>query len=206
MGDYDVTTGSWRFWLGLSKVLRQGFRVCWHGIAEGIGFWHESYTEELWTEELHQVFALEVCVSGMFHHVFTLDSLSGSYHGHVVDAPGGLCLVAVSYLDICVSWTDKPLWLDGYLWLDDSLRFIFKLSLNIELFRVYILVHLYSISLAQLSWDSMPSVLNLVLFTLKHLIADLIPSHLFIFVCSLALLAAVATFFHQVCRGCSEYQ
>ena len=61
------------------------------------------------------MFALEACVSGLFHHVFTLDLLSGCYLGHVVDAPGGLCLVAVSYLDIYVSWTDKPLWLDGYL-------------------------------------------------------------------------------------------
>ena len=61
------------------------------------------------------MFALEVCVSGMFHHVFALDSLSGSYLGHVSDAPGSLCLMAVSYLDICVSWTDKLLWLDGYL-------------------------------------------------------------------------------------------
>ena len=40
----------------------------------------------------------------------------------------------------------------------------------------------------------MPSVPNLVLFTLKLLIADAIPSHLFIFTCSLALLAVVATF------------
>jgi hypothetical protein len=47
--------------------------------------------------------------------VFALNSLSGSYLGHVFDASGGLCLVAVSYLDICVSCTDKPLWLDGYL-------------------------------------------------------------------------------------------
>ena len=61
------------------------------------------------------MFALEACASGMFHHVFTLDSLSGGYLGHVSDAPGSLCLVAVSYLNICVSWTDKPLWLDGYL-------------------------------------------------------------------------------------------
>ena len=58
---------------------------------------------------------LEARVLGMFHHVFALDSLSGSYLGHVSDAPGSLCLVAVSYLDICVSCTDKPLWLDGYL-------------------------------------------------------------------------------------------
>ena len=55
------------------------------------------------------------CVSGTFHHVFTLDSLSGGYLGHVIDAPGGLRLVAISYLDICVSCTGKPLWLDGYL-------------------------------------------------------------------------------------------
>ena len=47
-----------------------------------------------------------------------------------------------------VSCADKPLWLDEYLWLDDSLYFTFKLSLNDRLFRVYILVHLYSISLA----------------------------------------------------------
>ena len=58
------------------------------------------------------MFALKVCVSGTFHHVFALDLLSGSYLGHVCDASGSLCLVAVSYLDICVSWTDKPLWLD----------------------------------------------------------------------------------------------
>ena len=123
------------------------------GIAEGAeirvqGFWHESYAKKLWTEKLHHVFALEVHGLGMFHHVFTLDSLSGCYLGHLSDASGGLCMVAVSYLDICVSWTDKPLWLDGYLWLDDSLCFIFKLSLNNRLFRVYVLVHLYSISLA----------------------------------------------------------
>ena len=49
------------------------------------------------------MFALEACVSGMSHHVFALDSLSGGYIGHVVDASGSLCLVAVSYLDICVS-------------------------------------------------------------------------------------------------------
>ena len=61
------------------------------------------------------MFALEAHVSGMFHHVFTLDSYFGSYLGHVSDASGSLCLVAVSYLDICVSCTDKPLWLDGYL-------------------------------------------------------------------------------------------
>ena len=54
-------------------------------------------------QELHHVFALEVCVSGTSHHVFALESLSGSYIGHVVDASGSLCLVAVSYLDICVS-------------------------------------------------------------------------------------------------------
>ena len=87
-------------------------------------------------------------MSGMFHHVFTLESYFGSYLGHVSDASGSLCLVAVSYPDICVSCTDKPLWLDGYLWLDDSLCFTFKLSLNDGLFRVYILVHSYSISLA----------------------------------------------------------
>ena len=61
------------------------------------------------------MFAPEVRVSGTFHHVFALDSCFGGYIGHVSDAPGGLCLVVVSYLDICVSWTDKPLWLDGYL-------------------------------------------------------------------------------------------
>ena len=61
------------------------------------------------------MFALEACVLGMFHHVFALDLLSRAHLGHVSDAPGSLCLVAVSYLDICVSWTDKPLWLDGYL-------------------------------------------------------------------------------------------
>ena len=83
------------------------------------------------------MFALEACVSGMSHHVFALDSLSGGYIGHVVDASGSLCLVAVSYPDICVSCTDKPLWLDGYLWLDDSLCFTFKLSLNDRLFTVY---------------------------------------------------------------------
>ena len=61
------------------------------------------------------MFALEVRVSGMFHHVFALDSYFGSYFEHVSDASGSLCLVAVSYLDICVSCSDKPLWLDGYL-------------------------------------------------------------------------------------------
>ena len=81
-----------------AEIRVQGF---WHGSAEGIGFWLESYAKELWTSELH--------------HVFALDLLSGCYLGHVSDAPGGLCLVAVSYLDICDSWTDKPLWLDGYL-------------------------------------------------------------------------------------------
>ena len=62
-------TGSQRFWLKLLKVLRQGFQGCWH----------ESYAKELWTEELHHVFALKAHVLGTFHHVFTLDSLSGSY-------------------------------------------------------------------------------------------------------------------------------
>ena len=61
------------------------------------------------------MFALKARVSGMFYQVFALDSLSGCYLGHMVDASGSLCLVAVSYLDICVSWTDKPLWLNGYL-------------------------------------------------------------------------------------------
>ena len=61
------------------------------------------------------MFALEAHELGTFHHVFTLDSLSGGYLGHVVDAPGGLCVVAPSYLDSCVSWTDKSLWLDEYL-------------------------------------------------------------------------------------------
>ena len=70
---------------------------------KGSGFPQESYAEKLWTEELHHVFALEACLSGMFHHVFALDSYFGGYLGHVSDAPGGLCLVAVSYLDICVS-------------------------------------------------------------------------------------------------------
>ena len=74
-----------------------------------------SYAEESWTEELHHVFALKARVLGMLHHVFALDSYFGSCLGHVSDAPGSLCLVAVSYLDICVSCTDKPLWLDGYL-------------------------------------------------------------------------------------------
>ena len=64
---------------------------------KGSGFPQESYAEKLWTEELHHVFALE------------------AYLGHVSDASGSLCLVAVSYLDICVSCSDKPLWLDGYL-------------------------------------------------------------------------------------------
>ena len=46
------------------------------------------------------MFALEACVLGIFHHVFALDLFFGSYLGHVSDASGGLCLVAVSYLDI----------------------------------------------------------------------------------------------------------
>ena len=66
-------------------------------------FWHESYAKELWTSKLRHVFALEACLLGMFHHVFTLDSLSGCYLGHVSDASGGLCLLAVSHLDICDS-------------------------------------------------------------------------------------------------------
>ena len=49
------------------------------------------------------MFTLKAHVSGMFHHVFALDSLSGGYLGHVSDASGSLCLVAVSYLNICVS-------------------------------------------------------------------------------------------------------
>ena len=52
---------------------------------------------------------------GTSHHVFALDSYFGGYLEHVSDAPGSLCLVAVFYLDICVSWTDEPMWLDGYL-------------------------------------------------------------------------------------------
>ena len=52
---------------------------------------------------------------GTFHHVFALDLCFGGYLGHVSDASGGLYLVAVSYLDICVSCTDKSLWLDEYL-------------------------------------------------------------------------------------------
>ena len=67
-----------------------------------------------------------------------------------------MCLMPLA---VCAWWlfliltfgvlcSDKPLWLDGYLSLDDSLCFMFKLSLNIGLFRVYILVHPYSISLA----------------------------------------------------------
>ena len=46
------------------------------------------------------MFALEAHVLGTFYHVFALDSCFGSYLGHVSDAPGSLCLVAVSYLDI----------------------------------------------------------------------------------------------------------
>ena len=107
----------------IAKISRvQGFQ---HGIVEGIGFWHESYAKELWTSELHHVFALEAHVSGKLHHVstleahvsgklhhvftlkahvsgklyhvFTLEVLYGGYLGHVFDAPGSLCLVAVSY-------------------------------------------------------------------------------------------------------------
>ena len=61
------------------------------------------------------MFALEAQVLGTFHHVFVLDLLSGGYLEHVSDASGSLCLVTVSYLYICVSWADKPLWLDEYL-------------------------------------------------------------------------------------------
>ena len=93
----------------IAKISRvQGFQ---HGIVEGIRFWHESYAKELWTSELHHVFALEAHVSGKLHHVFTLEAhvsgkpyhvftlevLYGGYLGHVFDAPGSLCLVAVSY-------------------------------------------------------------------------------------------------------------
>ena len=47
--------------------------------------------------------------------MFALEALSGGYPGHVFDASGSLCMVAVSYLVIFDSWTDKPLWLDGHL-------------------------------------------------------------------------------------------
>ena len=52
---------------------------------------------------------------GKLHHVFALEVLSGCYLGHVFNASDDLCLVAVSYLVISDSWTDKPLWLDGNL-------------------------------------------------------------------------------------------
>ena len=81
-----------------AEIRVQGF---WHGSAEGIGFWLESYAKELWTSELH--------------HVFALDTLSGGYLGYVSDVSGSLCLVTISYLDIYDSWTDKLLWLDGYI-------------------------------------------------------------------------------------------
>ena len=93
--------------LHLAKIsMVQGL---WHGMAESLGFWQESYAKELWTSKLHHVFTLKAHVLGVFHHVFTLNMLSGSYLGHVSDASGSLCLVAVFYLDICDSWPDKPL-------------------------------------------------------------------------------------------------
>ena len=46
------------------------------------------------------MFALEARVLGTFRQVLALDSYCGSYLGHVSDASGSLCLVAVSYLDI----------------------------------------------------------------------------------------------------------
>ena len=46
------------------------------------------------------MFTLKAHVSGTSHHVFALDSYFGGYLGHVSDASGSLCLVAVSYLDI----------------------------------------------------------------------------------------------------------
>ena len=51
------------------KISRiQGF---WHGIAESLGFQQESYTKELWTSELHHVFALKVHVCyDTFHFSF----------------------------------------------------------------------------------------------------------------------------------------
>ena len=61
------------------------------------------------------MFTLKVHVSGTFHHVFALDTLSGGYLGYVSDVSGSLCLVTISYLDIYDSWTAKLLWLDGYI-------------------------------------------------------------------------------------------
>ena len=139
MEDYDIMTGSWTFWLWWLMVVRQGFRI------SGMRVTPRSYGQVSFIMCLHWKHVCWVCFI-MCSHWIPYDSLSGCYLGHVSDASGGLCLVAVSHLDICGSWTDKPLWFDGYLWLDDSLCFIFKLSLNNGLFRVYILVHLYSIS------------------------------------------------------------
>ena len=83
-------------------MLRQEFRVCQHGIAKQLKVLARElqYAKGLWIEELHHVFALKAPVSGTFHHVFALDLCFGGYLGHVSDASGSLCLVAVSYLDI----------------------------------------------------------------------------------------------------------
>ena len=95
MGDYDVMTEFQRFWLGLLKVLRQGFRVCRHGIAEGTGFWYESYTEELWTAELHHVFALEAYSMCRVH--FIMCSHWIRYLAIILD----MCLMPLA---VCAWW------------------------------------------------------------------------------------------------------
>ena len=84
----------------LWQVLKGSGWDCQRCRDKGSGFWQESYAEKLWTEELHHVFTLETCVLDTFHHVFALDLCFGRYLGHVSDASGSLCLVAVSYLDI----------------------------------------------------------------------------------------------------------
>lgn len=66
-----------------------------------------------------------------------LNLLSYNADEHVFDAPGWLFLVDVSYLVICDSCTDKPLWLDGYLPLVDKLVFYVQTELDYNPLKVY---------------------------------------------------------------------
>ena len=62
--------------------------------------------------------------------------------------PGMWCLKVVSYLVICESWTNKPLWLDEHSLLVDKLLFHIRAELEFASLRIQVLVHPYSISLA----------------------------------------------------------